>query len=726
MNNHLSFFATAPKGIEPLLAEELEALGAARVTPGRGGVSFQGPLAMAYRACLWSRTAGRILLPLIGFPAPDPEALYQGIRAIPWEQHLSSQGTLAVNFATTHSQITHSQFGAQKVKDAIVDRFRDIYGHRPSIERTRPDLRINCYLQNDAATISLDLAGDSLHRRGYREQTVLAPLKENLAAALLLKCGWPEVAAAGGPLIDPLCGSGTLPIEAAWIAADIAPGLLRDYWGFLGWLRHEPATWASLMDEARQRREAAIGRTPPIAGYDRDVRAIRSALSNADRAGVQKLIHIERREIGRVEPPRSRVSGLIIANPPYGERLGEVEDLKPLYEQLGDLLKGRFSGWKAGVFTGNPDLGRRMGLRASRINTFYNGPLPCKLLQFSVEPQFFVDREAAEARTRQAMMEKALAGGVEPFVNRLRKNLRTLGRWAQRQEIGCYRLYDADIPEYAVAVDIYEQWVHVQEYQAPRSVDPVLARDRLNQIMTVLPEVLEVPAAHIFLKLRRRQKGLSQYEKTGSQGHFHEIHEGPCRFLVNFTDFLDTGLFLDHRPTRRMIGELAPGRRFLNLFGYTGTATVYAALNGAASTTTVDMSNTYLAWARRNLALNGIGGRNHDLVRADCLEWLDRDRGHYDLIFLDPPTFSTSKRMQGTLDVQRDHVELIRQTVQRLDKQGILIFSNNYRRFKLDREALSDLDIQDITRQTTPKDFERNPRIHNCWRITFPDKRRRG
>jgi 23S rRNA (guanine2445-N2)-methyltransferase / 23S rRNA (guanine2069-N7)-methyltransferase len=473
------------------------------------------------------------------------------------------------------------------------------------------------------------------------------------------------------------------------------------------------------VDEALQRREAGMGRTPPIIGYDRDARAIRSALSNANRAAVEGLIHLERREISRVEPPRSRVSGLIIANPPYGQRLGEVEDLKPLYEQLGDLLKARFSGWKAGVFTGNPELGRRMGLRAYKINTFYNGPLPCKLLQFSVEPEFFVDREVAEARARQAMMEKALAGGAEPFVNRLRKNLRTLGRWAQREEISCYRLYDADIPEYAVAVDIYQQWVHVQEYEAPRSVDPAQARERLNQIMTVLPEVLEVPAEHIFLKVRRRQKGLSQYEKTASQGRFYEVHEGPYRFLVNFTDFLDTGLFLDHRSTRRMIGELSPGRRFLNLFGYTGTATAHAALNGAASTTTVDMSNTYLAWARRNLALNGIGGRDHDLVRADCLEWLDRDRGRYDLIFLDPPTFSSSKRMQGTLDVQRDHVELIRQTVQRLDKQGILIFSNNYRRFKLDREALSDLDIEDITRQTIPKDFERNPRIHHCWRMTF-------
>jgi len=706
-------FATAPKGLEPLLAGELQHLDATAVQVGRGGVAFQGTLATAYRACLWSRTANRILLPLAGFPAIDPDALYQGVYAIPWEQHLSPDGTLAVDFNGAGSQITHTQFGTQKVKDAIVDRLRERYGRRPSVERERPDLRINCYLHNDQATVYLDLSGDSLHRRGYRQATVIAPLKENLAAALLLKAGWPAIAAAGGPLLDPLCGSGTLPIEAALLAADSAPGLFRRYWGFLNWLQHDSALWTALLEEARQRREQGLRQVPPIVGYDRDPRAIRAALANTGRAGVQSLIQLECRELKQVLPPRSAVPGLVIANPPYGERLGDIEELEPLYAQLGDWLKTHCQGWQAAVFTGNPDLGKRMGLRAHKVNAFYNGALPCKLLRFAVEPPYFVDREAAEDRALQA----ALADGGEMLANRLRKNRHHLERWVRREGIQCYRLYDADIPEYALAIDLYGPWVHVQEYEAPAGVDPDKARQRLEQAMRVIPALLEVPKERVFLKIRRRQRGANQYQKQDSSGRFYEVQEGPCRFLVNFSDYLDTGLFLDHRPTRRLLGELASGRRFLNLFAYTGTATVYAALGGASSTTTVDLSPTYLDWARRNLELNGIRGRQHELIRADCLRWLEQCRERFDLIFLDPPTFSNSKRMEDTFDVQRDHVELIRQAARHLEQDGILIFSTNHRRFKLEREALTGLKIEDITQRTIPKDFERNPRIHQCWRI---------
>jgi 23S rRNA (guanine2445-N2)-methyltransferase / 23S rRNA (guanine2069-N7)-methyltransferase len=303
------------------------------------------------------------------------------------------------------------------------------------------------------------------------------------------------------------------------------------------------------------------------------------------------------------------------------------------------------------------------------------------------------------------------------FANRLRKNLKNLGRWARQNGITCYRLYDADLPEYAVAVDLYEQWVHVQEYEAPATVDAKKAESRLREVLAVLPTVLEVPAENVFLKVRRRQKGTSQYEKFDQRGDFHEVGEGGCRFLVNFSDYLDTGLFLDHRPTRHLLRELAPGRRFLNLFAYTGAATVYAAAGGARSTTTVDMSQVYLDWARRNLALNGFSAPPHEFVRADCLEWLQRERRQFDLIFLDPPTFSTSKRMETTFDVQRDHVSLLQATAGLLAPDGVLIFSNNSRRFKMDREELPEFQVEEISRQTIPRDFERNPRIHNCWRI---------
>ena len=316
--------------------------------------------------------------------------------------------------------------------------------------------------------------------------------------------------------------------------------------------------------------------------------------------------------------------------------------------------------------------------------------------------------------------------GAQSFANRLTKNAKHLNKWLKRENIHCYRLYDADIPEYAVAVDVYEslspqeiRWVHVQEYEAPKNIDAQKAQQRLDDVMRVTPLVLGVPDSQIFLKVRRQQKGSTQYEKLASQQEFHEVMEGGHRFWVNFTDYLDTGLFLDHRITRGLLTPLSSGRRFLNLFAYTGSATVYAAAGGALSTTTVDMSNTYIQWAQRNMETNGFTGAQHEFVQADCLQWLDHASGapQFGLIFLDPPSFSTSKRMETTFDVQRDHVTLLQKTLKLLQSDGVLIFSNNLRSFKLDYDALSGLNIKDISKATLPKDFERNPKIHQCWEI---------
>jgi 23S rRNA (guanine2445-N2)-methyltransferase / 23S rRNA (guanine2069-N7)-methyltransferase len=307
------------------------------------------------------------------------------------------------------------------------------------------------------------------------------------------------------------------------------------------------------------------------------------------------------------------------------------------------------------------------------------------------------------------------------LANRLRKNLRHLGKWARREGVTCYRLYDADLPEYALAVDLYEEWAHVQEYAAPPTVDPVLAQARLADAMAVIPDALEKPTDHVVLKVRRRQKGLAQYERQAATGRFREVREGGLRFLVNLTDYLDTGLFLDHRPTRALIRSLVSGGRFLNLFAYTGAATVHAAAGGAASTMTVDMSSVYLDWARRNMALNGFAeGRAHRFIRADCLAWLASPHAErYHVIFVDPPTFSNSKRMgEATFDVQRDHVGLLRSIVPLLARGGLILFSNNFRHFKLHRSAFPDLTVEEITHSTIPPDFQRNPRIHNCWKIT--------
>jgi 23S rRNA (guanine2445-N2)-methyltransferase / 23S rRNA (guanine2069-N7)-methyltransferase len=735
------FFAVAAKGIGPLLAEELRALKAQGVGEVAAGVAFSGPLSVGYAACLWSRTASRVLLELKRFDARDDGELYAGVRAIPWDEHLKPSGTLLIDANCRRSRIKHSQFAAQRAKDAIVDQMRSRHGVRPNIQREHPDLRLNVFIDRDLATLYLDLSGESLNRRGYRAQGGAAPLKQNLAAAVLLRAGWPAIAAAGGALVDPMCGSGTLLIEGAWMASDRAPGLLRAEFGFERWLQHDHATWKDLRGEAAARAEAGVARVPPILGYDAGERAVRNARANIEAAGLTGKIEVrcvtlgdliaERKlglpagaaSAGNAEPSGASFAdkhaaaeaGLVITNPPYGKRLGESDELVSAYEQLGTLLRTRYLGWQAAVLTGNPPFGKHVGIRARRVSTFYNGAIECRLLRFVLAPEHFV----AESKPRE------LRPGAQMFANRLRKNLQTIGRWAEREGIGCYRLYDADMPEYAAAVDLYQAerlYAVVQEYEAPKSIDPNAARQRLRDMLHALPITLGLDRDQVILKHRARQRGSAQYQKLAERQEFHEVREGPCRLLVNFTDYLDTGLFLDHRITRRWVAEAASGRELLNLFCYTGTATVHAALAGARSSLSVDMSAPYLEWARRNLVLNGIDAARHRLEEADCLEWLERharstDERRYGVIFLDPPTFSNSKRMEATLDIQRDHVRLLKQCLSLLEPDGELFFSTNRRHFKLRAEELTGVSIEDVSEQSVPRDFARNPHIHRCFRI---------
>jgi 23S rRNA (guanine2445-N2)-methyltransferase / 23S rRNA (guanine2069-N7)-methyltransferase len=719
--DNLRFFATAPKGIPPLLAEELEGLGARDAKETPSGVSFTGDLETAYRACLWSRLANRVLMPIAQIPAGDPDDLYRNVKSITWEDHLDPSGTLAVTFITARSRITHTHYGAQKVKDAVVDRFTETYGVRPSVALKNPDIRIYIYLLRNEASVSLDLSGESLHLRGYRTAGLKAPLKENLAAAILIRSGWPEIARSGGGLIDPMCGSGTLPIEAALIAAGAAPGRLRPYFGFLKWKGHRKEIWKTLVLEAEDRVAAGRENLPRIIGYDSDSEAVGVALANLERAGMNGLVHFERRELADLKPHPAMGDrpGLVVVNPPYGERLGHRKMIGELYDSLGRRLKDHFQGWKASVLIGKMDPGKRIGIRARKINTFYNGALECRLLTFDVKPERFL---TADRRSPRGATGLILNPNTRPeigmFENRIRKNLRRLKNRLQKEDIHCYRLYDRDLPEYAVAVDRYEDFLHVQEYEAPSGVDSLKARERLNDVLVKLPEILGIPEDHVFLKVRRRRRDSRPYPEPGPERVFHQVREGGLVFLVNFTDYLDTGLFLDHRITRRLIGEMTRGKRFLNLFAYTGTATVYAARGGAQSTVSVDASETYLDWSGKNLALNGYAENRHTVAKADCLSWMAEETRKYDVIFLDTPTFSNSKKFKRDFEVQRDHVEIIREAARLLDRRGVLIFANNYKRFKIDSEALHDLNVRDITRKTIPFDFYRTPRIHHCWEIT--------
>ncbi|MEW6752995.1 MAG: bifunctional 23S rRNA (guanine(2069)-N(7))-methyltransferase RlmK/23S rRNA (guanine(2445)-N(2))-methyltransferase RlmL [Candidatus Latescibacterota bacterium] len=723
-------FAPTPHGTADLLEAEIRQLGAAEVSAQPTGVAFAGTLEDAYRVCLWSRLASRLLLHLGDFRVHDAEGLYAAVRSMDWSEHLSADGTMAVDSSGRHGGIGHTHYAALKAKDAVVDQMRERWGRRPSVELSDPDVRIDLLLCGDRVTVSLDLAGRGLHRRGYRTSAGAAPLKENLAAAILLRAGWPAVAERGGALLDLMCGSGTLPIEAALMAADVAPGLLRPRFGFSGWLQHQPELWGRLCADAQQRRRAGLERLPVIAGFDADPRAVEGARRNVEAAGLSGHVEIACRTLADALPAEAACwsPGLVVANPPYGQRLGAQEALRPLYDQLGRRLRGDFAGWKAAVFTGNPPLGRALGLRPVLRNRLRNGPIECRLLRFEVQPRWFAAGEVvcpvagAPVTGPAPRAPVPVADGAQMLANRLRRNLRTMGRWARREGIACYRLYDADMPEYALAIDLYQAdrtWVHVQEYQAPRSVDPGRAAVRRAEALGVIPPVLGVPPEQVHYRVRRRQRGAAQYQKLAAEARFYEVREGPCVLLVNFTDYLDTGLFLDHRITRCMVGEQACGRHFLNLFGYTGAATVHAALGGARTTTTVDLSPTYLSWARNNLERNGLGNARHRLIRADCLEWLAEERAErYGLVFLDPPTFSNSKRMSRPFEVQRDHVRLIQQAAALLEPGGTLLFSTNRRRFRMASEALAGLQAEDITALTIPRDFARQPRVHTCWRLT--------
>ncbi|HLA39756.1 MAG TPA: bifunctional 23S rRNA (guanine(2069)-N(7))-methyltransferase RlmK/23S rRNA (guanine(2445)-N(2))-methyltransferase RlmL, partial [Candidatus Glassbacteria bacterium] len=527
------------------------------------------------------------------------------------------------------------------------------------------------------------------------------------------RAGWPAIYKAGGAFVAPMCGSGTLTIEAAMMAADIAPGLQRDCWGFTGWRGHQADTWGKIHEEAEARRRAASELQLAIFGYDADQAMIKTAQENARLAGLAGRIQFSCCLLNQLRRPVGstglvEATGLVAVNPPYGERLGDTRTLYNLYSQLGSKLLEEFSGWQATVLTGEPELGRALGLRARKVNTVYNGALECRLLQIDIKPeQVMQPHDPVKQALRKAPQVLKTSEGAQMFANRLKKNLRTIGQWARREGLSCYRLYDADIPEYAAAVDLYGDWVHVQEYSPPYSVDPRQAALRLQEILAVLASELHCPEDHLVLKRRERQRGGSQYNKVADAADFLTVEEQGVKLLVNLRDYLDTGLFLDHRNTRALIRQQASDRRFLNLFAYTGTATVYAALGGARSTTSVDMSRTYLDWARRNLELNGLHGRQHELIQADCLEWLAEHRKRYDLIFLDPPTYSRSKRMQADFDVQRDHVDLLTRTLSLLDRDGTLLFSSNRRGFKLDVDALQQavpgIRCEDITTATLPR-----------------------
>lgn len=699
-----SLFVSCPKGLEYLLEEELKALGlhVTRVSPQ--GVYGEASIAVTYQICLWSRIANRVQLILFSGHVSNEQTIHQLCTEFPWQTVFSEDKSLAIEFHGSSEHIRNTMFGGQVVKDGIVDHFRKLNGSRPTVNKENPQILIHAYLKNEELTVSFDLTGYSLHQRGYRSQAGKAPLKENVAAALLIRAKWPTLVMQGYSLHDPFCGSGTIVIEAAMMAAHIAPGLLRHDQSLQYWAQHQPSLWDKLREQAL---ELVKPVSVTILGTDTDSKAITMAHSNAERAGVLPLVEFKSVAVNECTP--SAEKGLLVCNPPYGERLGDTTQLVPIYKQLGVTLHAHYQGWEAAVLTSNPMLAKAIGLRANKQYTLFNGALECKLYCM----------EISSSNELKGTMTSTLSPNAQMLLNRLDKNYSHLKKWAKNNHISCYRLYDADLPEYAYAIDIYNGYAVLQEYAAPSSIPVHKAEKRSLEVMQVVPRALGIDADKLVVKQRKQQKGTDQYQKMDQTRHTMTVTEGGAKLKVNLFDYLDTGLFLDHRLLRLRFAQLKPGTRFLNCFCYTASASVHAALAGAL-TTNVDLSNTYLRWAEDNFRLNHLDLSKHQFIQFDCLEWLRITRDRFDVIFLDPPSFSNSKRMTETLDIQRDHSSLIESAMHLLNPDGVLYFSTNFRQFKLNPELREKYTIQDISSQTIDQDFKRNHKIHHCFKIVTP------
>lgn len=708
----LSFFATCPKGLESLLLNELIDLGAKDAKETVAGVSFKGDFTTGMRTCLWSRFASRILLELSEFFCETDTELYIGANGVAWEKYFDKSNTISVSFSGTNSSIRNTQYGALKVKDAICDRMQKTLGGRPDVDRDNPDVVINCHLdKKGSANILLDLSGKALLKREYHRGTGAAPLKENLAAAMIKRSGYNNE-----NFLDPMCGSGTLLFEAASFATDTAPGLRREHFGFFALKQFDREIWLSLVEEARERSrkgiEAAVRKGIQIIGFDLDDRIVTIANENAQKAGFADLVKVFHSNVQNLYNPFTNENKItIVTNPPYGKRMGNFNELISLYTQIGAGFKHYFKGARAAVISTSAELLSCMRLHADKIYKLYNGELECQLRVFDIN----------ETETLSVKEEKNLAIATD-FSNRLKKNLAYMQKWAKNVNTNAYRVYDADVPEYAAAIDYYNGYYVIQAYKAPAKVNPRVAKRHELDMLSATVEVAGVSGDKVILKSREVMSGDRQYEKSEElRNEFITVNEDNALFKVNLYDYLDTGLFLDGRLIRKLIREKSQGKSVLNLFAYTCSASVAAALGGATRVVSVDMSKTYLNWGMDNFKLNSLSLDNNDFIQADCLAWLSKDQEEkFDLIYIDPPTFSNSKRMESSFDVKRDHVQLLANLTRHLKDGGEVIFCNNMRGFTLD-ESISEygFDFENISEKTLPRDFARDKKIHTCYRLTF-------
>ncbi|MBQ4845579.1 MULTISPECIES: bifunctional 23S rRNA (guanine(2069)-N(7))-methyltransferase RlmK/23S rRNA (guanine(2445)-N(2))-methyltransferase RlmL [unclassified Pseudoalteromonas] len=701
----MQFIALTSIGIEHLLAEELEQAGVTLGKQSVGSVRFETDNSTAQRICMMTRFATRIMLLIDeSEEITNKDALYKFARFQAWQDWFGPTQTFAIEFNGTNTELKNTQFSGLVIKDGVVDYFNDLYEQRPNVDKSEPNIRIIAKLNRDKCALYIDYSGPRLSDRGYRTKQGKAPIREHLAAALVKRSGWLDDITQ--PLFDPCCGSGTLLIEAAGMANNAPTNTEREF-AFKRLPSFRKAKFDMVKAELKEQQQ---DNNLWLIGSDIDRKLAEVAEQNAERAGVGSTIKFKQGDANQLKSIAKR-PGVVISNLPYGERIGSMAELVSLHRNMGVAFKKYFPNWKLALLGTDDSLFKLLKLSREKRYKFKNGPLDAEFNLYELNERQVNQNERATGLNYE---------GSSAFANRLKKNKHALKSWVKKEQINAYRVYDADIPEYNVAVDIYNDCAVIFEYAAPKEIEDDVAQKRLQDVITLTAQQLEIDPENIAVKVRKRQKGESQYTSMDKQNRFETIEEFGAKFKVNLFDYLDTGLFLDHRLARRYIQENANSKRVLNLFAYTGSVSVHAALGGAKAVTTVDMSKTYLKWAEENFALNELKNTRFRFEQADCLKWLEHAQGQYDLIFLDPPTFSNSKRMKEAFDVQRDHIQLLTWIKRILSPNGTLFFSNNKRGFKIDEVALIGLGLkaENISDKTLSPDFKRNKQIHNSWLIT--------
>lgn len=804
----MKLIAACAFGLEAIVKRELIALGYEPKVISPGRIGFEGDWAAVCQTNVWLRTADRVLIQVQQFACPDFDALFESVKAFDWSKFIPAEGQFPVIGRSRLSQLTSVPAVQRSVKKALVECLKRFHGVR-ELPETGAIYKVEVALLNDQATLTIDTTGPSLHKRGYRKLSAPAPLKETLAAALVNLSVWN----AGRVLADPFCGSGTIAIEAALQARNIAPGLKRAF-ASSDWPTIHQRMWEDTRGQAKAARRLDV--PLEILASDRDEDVLSLANYHARQAGVSDAIRFRQQSFEEFRSEKE--FGCIVTNPPYGERLEEQDRLLGLYEAIPEVVQ-RLPTWSLFLITNMPRFEKIIQKQATRRRKLFNGRIQCTYYQFlgpkppsmvrgkqelptsaddskpvptlpaseDVSVQAKVDvndaidvgdqasstlesspsatpvaadaalaetqkapviktdadqvaslpEKAREAREIQESPKAQKAREIQPvfgtindkdheqaqlFNNRLTKRARHLRRWPNKRGITCFRIYERDIPEIPLVVDRYEDCLHITEYERPH--DRNLARHRawLDLMRETAAKALNVTLDKTYLKQRRKNESSGQYQKIDHAGNRMIVHEGGLKFWVNLSDYVDTGLFLDHRIARKRVMDEADGKRMLNLFAYTGAFSVYAAAGGARSTTTVDLSRTYLDWAGDNFEANGLGGRQHKFIASDAIEFLDeaQRRGEkYDLVVFDPPTYSNSKRTDSDWDVQVGYLDVFQRLGAIVANEGVVYFSTNFRRFKFDDQAVRKLGFasREISLQTVPEDF-RNRRIHRCWRLT--------